>query len=73
MAPVARIAAVLYGVSQEEIDAYGRKHGNEEYKWRPCLTSCELVLKRGNHRIPVTGSYLRNECHKLFSYKPALS
>ena len=66
-----RIGAVVYGVSQEDIDAYGRKHGNEVYKWRACLISCEHVLEKGNHRVPVIGGFLRRECLKLFSYRPA--
>jgi tRNA(Arg) A34 adenosine deaminase TadA len=32
-----RIGAVVYGVSQEDIAAYGRRHGTEERKWRACL------------------------------------
>jgi tRNA(adenine34) deaminase len=66
-----RIGAVVYGVSQEDIDAYGRKRGTEDYKWRACLISCRFVLKKGNHRVPVFGGFLRKECQKLFSYKPA--
>jgi tRNA(adenine34) deaminase len=64
-----RIGAVVFGVFQEDIDAYGRKHGNDEYKWRACLISCRHVLKQGNHLIPVIGGLLRNECRKLFGYK----
>jgi tRNA(adenine34) deaminase len=64
-----RIGAVVYGVSQEDIAAYGRKHGTDEYKWRACLIPCQLVFKKGNHLIPVTGGFLRRECHKLFSYR----
>jgi tRNA(Arg) A34 adenosine deaminase TadA len=63
-----RIGAVVYGVSQEDIAAYGRKCGTDDYKWRACLISCELVFKRGGHHIPVTGGFLRKECQKLFSY-----
>src|SRR6201993_3123956 len=63
-----RIGAVVYGVSQEDIAAWGRKHGNDEYKWRACLISCQVVLETGSHRIPVTGGFLRNKCQKLFSY-----
>lgn len=63
-----KIGAVVYGVSQEDIDAYGRKHGNEVYKWRACLISCKFVFQKGNHPIPVVGGFLRKECHKLFSY-----
>jgi len=65
-----RIGAVVYGVSQEDIAAYGRKGGTDYYKWRACLIPCEFVLEKGNHSIPVTGGFLRNECHKLFNYKP---
>jgi tRNA(adenine34) deaminase len=65
-----RIGAVVYGVSQEDIAAYGRKHGTDEYKWRACLISCRFVLKKGNHNIPVTGGFLRQECQKLFAYRP---
>jgi tRNA(Arg) A34 adenosine deaminase TadA len=74
-----KIGAVVYGVSQEDIDAYGCKHGNEIYKWRACLISCAFVFKKGNHPIPVVGGFLRKECQKLFSYsvgkgaKPHLS
>src|ERR1700690_2611770 len=63
-----RIGAVVYGVSQEDIHAYGRKHGTDFYKWRACLISCGHVLKKGNHVIPVIGGFLRKECQKLFSY-----
>jgi tRNA(adenine34) deaminase len=66
-----RIGAVVYGVSQEDIDAYGRSHGTEDYKWRACLISCKTVFEKGNHHIPVIGGFLRKECQKLFSYKPA--
>jgi tRNA(Arg) A34 adenosine deaminase TadA len=66
-----RIGAVVYGVSQEDIAAYGRKHGTEYYKWRACLIPCRLIFEKGNHRIPVFGGFLRRECQKLFSYRPA--
>jgi len=68
-----KIGAVVYGVSQEDIDSYGRKHGNEEYKWRACLVSCRFIFQKGNHPIPVIGSFLRKECQKLFSYRAAKS
>jgi tRNA(Arg) A34 adenosine deaminase TadA len=64
-----RIGAVVYGVSQEDIAAYGRKRGTDDYKWRACLISCRFVLKKGNHPVPVAGGFLRRECHKLFSYR----
>jgi tRNA(adenine34) deaminase len=63
-----RIGAVVYGVSQEDIAAYGRKHGTDFYKWRALLISCRVVLEKGNHVAPVFGGFLRDECHKLFSY-----
>jgi tRNA(adenine34) deaminase len=66
-----RIGAVVYGVSQEDIAAYGRKRGTDEYKWRACLISCKFVLEKGSHRVPVTGGFLRKECQKLFSYSAA--
>ncbi len=65
----ARIGAVVYGVSQEDIAAYGKKRGTEEYKWRACLIPCRMVFERGNHIIPVTGGFLREECKRLFSYR----
>jgi tRNA(adenine34) deaminase len=68
-----KIGAVVFGVSQEDIDVYGRKHGNEVYKWRACLISCRFVLEKGNQRVPVLGGFLRNECHKLFSYRSTKS
>jgi len=65
----ARIGAVVYGVSQEDIAAYGRTRGTEEYKWRACLIPCRLVFEKGNHAIPVIGGFLRDECKKLFGYR----
>ena len=65
----ARIGAVVYGVSQEDIAAYGKKRGTDEYKWRACLIPCRLVFEKGNHIIPVTGGFLRDECKRLFSYR----
>jgi tRNA(Arg) A34 adenosine deaminase TadA len=64
-----KIGAVVYGVSQEDIDAYGRNNGTEYYKWRACLIPCRLVLEKGNHRIPVTAGFMRKECQGLFSYR----
>jgi len=66
-----RIGAVVYGVSQEDIAAYGRKHGTQERKWRACLIPCEMVLKKGNHAIPVIGGFLRQKCQNLFNYRAA--
>jgi tRNA(adenine34) deaminase len=65
-----RIGAVVFGVFQEDIAAYGKRRGTEEYKWRACLISCKFVLERGNHVVPVIGGFLREQCQKLFSYKP---
>ena len=59
-----RIGAVVYGVSQEDIAAFGRKRGTEDYKWRACLIPCRLVFEKGNYHIPVTGGFLRKECQK---------
>jgi tRNA(adenine34) deaminase len=67
-----RIGAVVYGVSQEDIFAYGKKRGTEDYKWRACLISCRYVLEKGNHPVPVVGGFLRTKCQTLFSYKPAI-
>jgi tRNA(adenine34) deaminase len=64
-----RIGAVVYGVSQEDIAAFGRKCGTEEYKWRACLISCRHVLEKGNHPVPVIGGFLREKCQKLFRYR----
>ncbi len=50
---------------------YGRKRGTEDYKWRACLIPCRFVFEKGNHRIPVTGGFLRQECKELFSYRAA--
>jgi tRNA(Arg) A34 adenosine deaminase TadA len=66
-----RIGAVVFGVSQQDMAACVRKRGTEDYKWRACLIPCRLVLERGHHRIPVTGGFLRKECHRLFSYRTA--
>jgi len=66
-----RIGGVVYGVSQNDIDAYGGKHGTDEYKWRACLIPCQFVFEKGNHSIPVVGGFLRKECQKLFSYRPS--
>ena len=67
----AKIGAVVFGVSQEDIDAYGRKHSTDYYKWRACLISCRYVLEKGNQRVPVIGGFLRARCCELFSYKPS--
>src|SRR3984957_16023586 len=66
-----RIGAVVFGVSQEDIAAYGRKCGTEVYKWRACLIPCKFVFEKGNHLIPVFGGFLRKECQRLFSYTRA--
>jgi tRNA(adenine34) deaminase len=64
-----KIGAVVFGVSQEDITAYGRKHGTEEFKWRACLISCKFVLEKGGLHIPVFDHFLRPECRKLFGYR----
>src|ERR1035438_6115228 len=64
-----RIGAVVYGVSQEDIAAYGRKRGTEDYKWRACLIPCRPRRREGKYSIPVIGGFLRTSCQKLFSYR----
>jgi tRNA(Arg) A34 adenosine deaminase TadA len=64
-----KIGAVVFGVSQEGITAYGEKHGTEEFKWRACLISCQFVLQKGNLHIPVFDHFMRLECQKLFGYR----
>jgi tRNA(Arg) A34 adenosine deaminase TadA len=64
-----KIGAVVFGVSQEDITAYGKKHGTDEFKWRACLISCKFVLEKGNLHIPVFDNFLRLECRKLFGYR----
>jgi tRNA(Arg) A34 adenosine deaminase TadA len=64
-----KIGAVVFGVSQEDITAYGKKHGTEEFKWRACLISCKFVLEKGGLHIPVFDKFLRPECRKLFAYR----
>jgi tRNA(adenine34) deaminase len=66
-----KIGAVVFGVSQEDITAYGKKHGTEEFKWRACLISCKYVLEKGGLDAPVFGSFSRPECRKLFGYRPS--
>jgi tRNA(adenine34) deaminase len=66
-----KIGGVVFGVSQEDIDAYGRKHATDYYKWRACLISCQYVLEKGNQRVPVIGGFLRSQCYKLFGYQPS--
>jgi hypothetical protein len=60
---------VVFGVSQEDITAYGKKHGTEEFKWRACLISCKFVLEKGGRQIPVFDAFLRSDCQKLFKYR----
>ena len=62
-----KIGAVVFGVSQEDITAYGKKHRG--IQWRACLISCKFVLEKGGLRIPVFGRFLRLECRKLFGYR----
>src|ERR1700722_12027835 len=64
-----KIGAVAFGVSQEDITAYGKKHGTEEFKWRACLISCKYVLEKGDLHIPIFNNFLRLECRKLFGYR----
>ena len=64
-----KIGAVVFGVSQEDITAYGRKHGTEQFKWRACLIPCKFVLEKGGLNVPVFDSFLRADCQKLFRYR----
>ena len=63
-----KIGAVVFGISQEDITAYGKNHGTGEFRWRACLISCKFVFEKGGLYIPVFDSFLRLECRKLFSY-----
>ena len=59
-----KIGAIVYGVSQGDIEAYGKKHGTDEFKWRACLISCKHVLQKGGRDIPIFGHFLRPQCQK---------
>ena len=68
-----KIGAVVFGVSQEDITAYGKKHGTDEFKWRACLISCRFVLEKGGLHIPVFDNFLRLECRKLIRISSLLT
>jgi tRNA(adenine34) deaminase len=51
-----KIGAVVFGVSQEDITAYGKKHGTEEFKWRVCLISGSS-LKKAAFAFPSSTSF----------------
>ena len=59
----------MFGVFQEDITAYGKKHGTEEFKWRTCLISRKFALEKGALHVPVFDKFLRLECRKLFGYR----
>src|SRR5260370_26647103 len=61
-----RIGALVYGVSHEDIAAYGRQRGTEDYKWRACLNPCRLVFIKGEHTFPATAGVLLQVSQKLF-------
>jgi tRNA(Arg) A34 adenosine deaminase TadA len=64
-----KIGAVVFGVSQEDFTAYGKKHGTEQFKWRASLISCKFVLEKGGLHFPVFDRFVRAECQKLFRYR----
>ena len=66
-----KIGAVVFGVSQEDIESYGKSHGTEEFKWRACLISCKFVFEKGGLHIPVFDKFLGLECRRLFRYRPS--
>ena len=60
-----KIGAVVFGVSQEDITAYGKKHGTEQFKWRACLISCKFVLEKGGLYTPVFDGFLNTRVSKV--------
>src|SRR4029434_2300526 len=64
-----KIGAVVFGVAQEDITAYGKKHGTEQFKLRACLISSKVVREEESLYIPVFDGFLRLECRKLFKYR----
>ena len=65
-----KIGAVVFGVSQEDITAYGKKHGTEEFKWRACLISCRFVLEKGNLHIPVFDNFMNRSAKSCSDIGP---
>jgi tRNA(adenine34) deaminase len=63
-----KIGAMVFGVSQNDIESYGKKYGAEQFKWRACLIPSSTVLKKGGRNIPIIPGFLKKECMKLFSY-----
>jgi tRNA(Arg) A34 adenosine deaminase TadA len=60
-----KIGAVVFGVSQEDITAYGKKHGTEEFKWRDCLIPCKFVLEKCGLNVPVFGRILKTRMSEV--------
>jgi hypothetical protein len=66
-----RIGAVVYGVSQEDIAAYGSKLSTDVYKWRASLDLLPLRLREGqshhprNRRLPPPGNAKNSSATKL--------
>jgi len=51
--------------AQEDITAYGKEHGTEQFKWRACLISCKFVLEKGGLYIPVFDGFLNTRVSKV--------
>jgi len=65
-----KLARVVYGVSQEDIDAYGRKHGNEVYKWRGMPDLLPVCFQEGQSPYPGDRQFSPPmNAKKLFSYR----
>lgn len=63
-----KIDRIVYGVSQQDIEEYGAKHGNERYKWRSAgIEPLEMYqyMKSAHPRLKVN-QLMREECKKLF-------
>jgi len=72
-----KIGAVVYGVSQEDITAYGKKHGTEEFKWsrlshfvrirpgkrRPSYSRLRQFFKTGVPKVIRISSLLNEHIH----------
>jgi tRNA(Arg) A34 adenosine deaminase TadA len=62
----AKVEAIVYGATMEDMAEYCRSNGNNAWSWRTIDIKARDITEKGTPRVEIVEGIMRKECKKLF-------
>ncbi|MFA7133080.1 MAG: nucleoside deaminase [Bacteroidales bacterium] len=62
----ARLKGVVFGANLQDMIAYSKSKGTEQWRWRTIQITANEIFSKGSPQIELQKDFMRDECIKLF-------